>query len=921
MSLALIVALPFCAAVLIAALSTFPRMPAAMIAGISTAASLTLLVQNIPGVWGGAVVVQHIAWLPSAGLNANFMLDGLGLLFALMILGIGLLVIVFAHFYLAAHEPKPPFFGYLLAFQGAMLGIVLSDNILILLIFWELTSISSFLLIGFWRDDPAARSGARMALVITGGGGLALLAGLLLLGNIGGNYDLTQLLTQRDLIQNSPLYLPALLLILIGAFTKSAQLPFHFWLPQAMAAPTPVSAYLHSATMVKAGIFLMARLWPVLAGTEAWFYIVTTTGLLTMVFAAKTALFKDDLKAILAYSTISHLGLITFLLGLGTKAGAAAAMVHILCHASFKAALFMVSGIVGHAAHRRDLRKLGGLGRLMPITFLIAAIASLSMAGVPPLSGFLSKELALEAAAQTVWAGNPWIVAALISLGALLSVAYSLRFLLGIFWGPAQIHPAPRDPVLGLWISPMVLAILVIAVGPLPWAATLLNLAANAVSAQPARLHLMLWHGLENSALWMSVFAFGGGILCLGYQRALRETNDRIAGLDAARVFDLTQRGLISLAQRVVLPLHDGALTRTLKIALTAILGTCTYAFWGGQNMATARIGLPANGVGAALTAALLIAVMSAVLMEKQRLKALLMVGIAGLIIAVGFAQLSAPDLALTQITVEVVSVILMLLALQILPSAAAPERGFLRRGSDGVLAALAGAGAACLAYGVMMRDAAFAPISAFHLENAKSGAGGNNAVNTIIVDFRGFDTYGEIIVLGIAAVIVAAMAPQLRARGAAHGTLPEGDPYPIMMTVTVRFLLPFALLMGIFIFLRGHNLPGGGFVAGLIFTIALVLQQLAAGPNWAANQRRINPAWLIGVGVLAASATGLGSWFAGRPFLTSNFAYIHIAPLAPFELATATLFDLGVFLCVLGAVLLILDQLSRAALPQKEQP
>ena len=333
-----------------------------------------------------------------------------GLLFAGLILGIGLLIILYARFYLSKTDPMGVFYTYLLLFQGAMVGIVLSDNVLLLLIFWELTSLSSFLLIGYWKHLPEGRQGARMALAVTGLGGLAMIAGMLILGDIAGSYDLTVILQHRDEIQASPYYMPALILILLGCFTKSAQFPFHFWLPHAMAAPTPVSAYLHSATMVKAGIFLMARLWPVLSGTDAWFILVTGAGLVTMVIGAIVALFKNDLKALLAFSTVSHLGLITMLLGTGTPFGAMAAVFHILNHATFKAALFMSAGIIDHEAGTRDITLLGGLRRLMPVTFVIATIASLSMAGIPFLNGFLSKEMMLEETTHTTLFGNPMLV-------------------------------------------------------------------------------------------------------------------------------------------------------------------------------------------------------------------------------------------------------------------------------------------------------------------------------------------------------------------------------------------------------------------------------------------------------------------------------------------------------------------------------
>lgn len=402
-------------------------------------------------------------------------------------------------------------------FQGAMLGIVLSDNVLLLMVFWELTLLSSFLPIGYWKHRPEGRQGARMALTVTAAGGLAMIAGMLILGNIAGSFDLGDILLAREAIQASPLYLPALLLILLGAFTKSAQYPFHFWLPHAMAAPTPVSAYLHSATMVKAGLFLMARLWPVLSGTPEWFYIVATTGLATMVLGAWIAMFRDDLKSLLAYSTVSHLGLITMLLGFGTQAAAVAAMFHIVNHATFKAALFMVAGIVDHEAGIRSIARLGGLRRLMPLTFAITTIAALSMAGIPPLNGFLSKELMLENAGHAAWQGNPWLVAALAALGAAFSVCYALRLVWQVFLGPERRDYPHRshDPGPGLWLPPALLAALVVLIGLFPnrLAGWPVEVSASATTGAVVHPPFALWHGVT-PALLLSIAAVAGAWCC-----------------------------------------------------------------------------------------------------------------------------------------------------------------------------------------------------------------------------------------------------------------------------------------------------------------------------------------------------------------------------------------------------------------------
>ncbi len=514
MSLALIAALPFLGALLPGLLIRAGRNACATVTGLVTGLALLGILLHAPAVMRGEVITARIEWLPALGLNANFFLDGLGMLFAGLILGIGLLIIIYARFYLSSKDPMGQFYSYLMLFQGAMVGIVLSDNILLLLIFWELTSLSSFLLIGYWKHLPEGRQGARMALAVTGAGGLAMIAGMLILGNIVGSHDLTVILQHKDLIQASDWYLPALILILLGAFTKSAQFPFHFWLPHAMAAPTPVSAYLHSATMVKAGLFLMARMWPVLAGTPEWFYIVATTGLITMVMAAKIALFKDDLKALLAYSTVSHLGLITMLLGFGTAGAATVAVFHIINHATFKAALFMSAGIVDHETHTRDIKRLGGLRHLMPITFVIMCISALSMAGIPPLNGFLSKELMLDEAASTPWLGNPWVMPVLATVGAMFSVAYSFRLIAHVFLGPVRDdYPAkPHDPGFGMWAAPAFLAVLVVAIGvmPMTMVGELVRTTTSAVIGGEAEVYISHWHGFI-PALWMSIIAVGAG--------------------------------------------------------------------------------------------------------------------------------------------------------------------------------------------------------------------------------------------------------------------------------------------------------------------------------------------------------------------------------------------------------------------------
>ena len=926
MSLFIIVALPFFGALLPGLMNAAGRAATAGVTFTVSLAAFVGLLTNLPTILAGEVVMARVDWMPLLGLNFSLMLDGLGFFFALLILGIGLLIIAYARHYLSRNDNMGQFFTYLLLFQGAMVGIVLSDNILLLLIFWELTSLSSFLLIGYWKHLPEGRQGARMALAVTGLGGLAMIAGMLILGEIVGSYDLSVILQNRDLIQADPLYVPALILILLGCFTKSAQFPFHFWLPHAMAAPTPVSAYLHSATMVKAGIFLMARMWPVLSGTPEWVGIVTLAGLITMVLGAIIALFKHDLKALLAFSTVSHLGLITMLLGTGTAFGAMAAVFHILNHATFKAALFMSAGIIDHEAHTRDIRRLGGLRKLMPVTFMIASLAALSMAGIPYLNGFLSKEMMLEEANHTVLFGSYWLVPGLAVLGSLFSAAYCFRLIGHVFLGPLRDdYPAkPHDPGAGLWLPPALLVVLVVLIGVAPFLAEpfvkLVTASVLGNAAEVPTAHFKIWHGLV-PALYMSIAAVVGGLVMLAIFKPSLRLWDIAPRPEAKVIFDAIIGAVVRLARTIILPLHNGAFTRYAAIATLVIL-TAGYHAWSTGTLGEAtRAAQPAGPVVIAGWLLLVAATIGLVLMHRNRLLALILIGIVGLMVSIGFVFFSAPDLAMTQFTVEVVTIILLLLALNFLPNRTPIESSSWLRIRDGGMAILAGIATFALSYHFLLRDAISTPISEFHLANSYKGGGGTNVVNVILVDFRGFDTYGEIIVLGIAALLIYALTESLLGgpvRAKLLNRQPDqpraGDKHPMMMVVLTRVIMPVVLLVGFYIFLRGHNEPGGGFIAGLVVSIGVVMQYMASGFGWASARLRYPYHGVIGAGVLIAGLTGIGAWFVGQPFLTSYFTYVRIPPFEKFELATAALFDLGVFLAVVGAVMLSLESFSRLA-------
>ena len=933
LTLLTLTAVPFLAALAIALLHGRPRAVHSGIAAGASAGGLALLATLAAPALGGTPPSATWAWVPSLGLDLTLMVDPLGFMFAGLILGIGLLVVIFAHSYLDKHESTGRFFASLMLFQGAMLGIVIAGNVLLLLVFWELTSLASFLLIGFWQHKAEARQGARMALAVTGGGGLALIGGMILLGLAAGSFDLAAILTRGDMVRASPLYPAILGLILLGCFTKSAQFPFHFWLPHAMAAPTPVSAYLHSATMVKAGVFLLARLWPVLAGTPEYTLIVTGVGLATMVMGAGVALFRHDLKSILAYSTISQLGMLVMLLGFSLKAAALAAVLHILNHAAFKAALFMSAGIVEHETGTRDIRRLGGLAKAMPVTALVATLAAASMAGLPPFGGFISKEMMLD---ETLHVGG-WLLPVLATLGAALSVGYSLRLAVHLFFGaPREAEPFARahDPGAGMWASPALLTTLAVLLGLIPMA-----LAAPLVGAVTAaltggavpELDLALWHGV-NLALALSMIAVAGGAALLWQHKRLLAAWERAPLPDAKLLFDLAMRFADKWVRKAIVATHTPSLQTMLLMSFAVTIALVIDGVMAGGGVLTGtRAGLPASAPGI-IAWALLIAATAAVINDaRNRLRVLITISVIGLVVSLAFVQFSAPDLALTQISVEVVTILLLLLALNLLPKMPPNLSTPPRKWRDAGIAITGGVLIGGIAWAMLTRDPG-PSIAAFHLANAKSGGGGTNVVNVILVDFRAYDTLGEIIVLGIAGLGIFALldtaatgaaGARLRAWRADMPLSPER--HPMMLVAASRIILPLTLTVGLFLFLRGHNQPGGGFIAALVVGIAFLVQYLAAGFDWSDERLPFGEHRLIGWGVLLAMATGIGAMVLGANFLTSWFDYFKLPLIGKFELASAMLFDAGVFLTVLGAVMLALAQLShiaqRAARASGEQP
>jgi multicomponent K+:H+ antiporter subunit A len=927
-AITLMLALPFIGAMVLLFVPTPQRKLAAWLAGAFTLGACVLLVLLASSVFSGDVVRWRIEWLPSLGVHFGLRLDGLALLFSILILGIGALVVLYGAYYLSLADSPSRFFAFLLLFMGAMLGVVLADNLILLVVFWELTSLSSFLLIGFWRHREDARQGARMALTVTGLGGLALLAGVLLIGKVVGSYDLDVVLAAKTTLQQSPLFTPILLLVLLGCFTKSAQFPFHFWLPHAMAAPTPVSAYLHSATMVKAGVFLLARLYPALGGNEAWFWIVSTAGIATLLMGAVVAIFQHDLKGLLAYSTISHLGLITLLFGLDTPLAVVAGVFHIINHAVFKASLFMAAGIIDHETGSRDMRHLNGLWKYMPITATLAMVASASMAGVPLMNGFLSKEMFFMEAV-TVDSHRLIEIATPIAsvIAGMAAVAYSMRFIHDVFFngepvfGPNAVTKTPHEPprFMRVPVEALVVLCLVVGIFPAYTVGPLLAIAATATLNAPLPEYtLAIWHGF-NLPLLMSVIALVGGVvLYFVLQKKINlHTIAKLPG-DAKLLFDVAIENVRLLAMFVTTRTQNGSLQRYLMwIVLTAI-AVVVVAVWRYPSTTIAPSMVinsgDANVVVIAIAVIGMIAAGLTVAKHQSRLLALIFMGAAGLVVTLTFVYFSAPDLALTQLLVEVVSIILMMLALHHLPATSARETNNSRRIRDAGIAAVAGLGVSWVVYQILTRP--FNSISPYFLQTTVSEGGGANAVNVIIVDYRGFDTLGEIAVLGMAGLIVAVLLREFSNTSTSIGgqfeaKMPETARRSLLLQVISSLLMPLAVMVAIYFYLRGHNLPGGGFIAGLVFAIALILQYVARGRAAVETQLRLDYGKWIGWGLLFAGVTGIGSWFVGHPFLTSTFKYFAVPVIGPVPIASAMFFDLGVFLCVIGGTMLALATLG----------
>ncbi|MRH43049.1 Na+/H+ antiporter subunit A [Aquibacillus halophilus] len=715
-------------------------------------------------------VAQGYSWIPSLNISLDFYLDGLSLLFVLLISGIGTLVTLYSIFYLHKSERLGHFYVYLLMFMTAMLGVVLSDNVFVLYTFWELTSISSFLLIGYWHYRERSRYGALKSMLITVFGGLSMLGGFILLTIITGSTSIQEMISQTDVILNSP-YLPLVMtFIFLGAFTKSAQFPFHIWLPDAMEAPTPVSAYLHSATMVKAGIYLIARFSPVFSAYEWFFIIVSGIGIITLCWGSYMAVRQTDLKGILAFSTISQLGMIMTMLGFGTKAAAFAAVFHILNHATFKGSLFMVAGIIDHETGSRDIRKLGGLMTLMPISATLALFGTFSMAGVPLpfLNGFYSKEMFFDVSldlsstslfiAEIMKTSIPYLAV----LGSIFTFVYSMYLFFGTFTGEKHLDELPSKPheaPIGMLISPALLIVGVIIIGLIPNLVNepLLAHAAKAISGEEVHKHIAFWHGFE-APLYMSLIVVIFGSILYIFRKKWTDIYLLIPGtLSLNKVYDRILDGSEKYSRKITNSYMDGSLRKYIALIMIATVLVTFTTMLTTDGFTIKTDDLAKVTVSEILIASVMVAAALGTIFARNNVAAILILGVVGFGLSVLFVLYRAPDLALTQLVVETITVALFLLCFYHLPNLRPRTESFKTKSVNAIIA---------ISFGALMTMVAisahsskwFGAISEYFIENSYELGGGANMVNVILVDFRGIDTLFEIVVLGIAAFGIYAM-------------------------------------------------------------------------------------------------------------------------------------------------------------------
>ncbi|MFO6422104.1 hydrogen gas-evolving membrane-bound hydrogenase subunit E [Motilimonas sp. KMU-193] len=833
-------------------------------------------------------VYWQLTWVPSLDLNLSFSLDALSFLFASLITGIGFLIQIYAWDYLRKHPARLSFHLYLTLFMLAMLGLVCSDNILLMFIFWELTTLTSYFLIGFNHSQAQSRRNALQSLVITGAGGLVLLAGLILLGEMAGSYQLSLIINQANNMTSHPWFTASFILIFIGAITKSAQFPFHFWLPNAMAAPTPVSAYLHSATMVKAGIYLLARLSPVYASTEMWFYTLIFFGAITAIWCSVLALKQTDLKLMLAYSTNVALAKMLMLLGLGTELAITALLLFIMAHAFYKAALFMVVGNVDKATGTRELGQLQGLNKVMFVSFLIAVIAALSKSGLPPFMGFLSKEYMYKSALDISL--GPSIIFMIINI---LMVALAFKFIIVPFLAGSdnQVTQAKKIDSVALLGPPFILATLsfLVPLVGLSWLNHHIIVPGLVVIAQSSTTTgALLWQGF-NLPLLLSVLTLVLGFVCYLYWSKLATLwqGTGIRFISADKVFDTCLSGLFSLASALINKIQKQT-TSLYVLAFCAVLAGLLLSQLSMPLPVTWQHFSEINSYDVLIAVLVVIAALLCAITES-RLLAVLALGMMGFMTTLVFMLYSAPDVAKTLLLVETLMMVFVVIVLRHMPAlSAVVKHTFKRRLLHGLIAGIIG-----LSVTLLLINITQSPfdntLTDFFAQNSVPGGHGRNIVNVILVDFRAFDTLGEIIVVVISAFVAVSLLPKRTAKVI--------NPKSLIFTTTAHFVATLMLVFSFYLLLRGHNAPGGGFIAALVAVIGFALLTLAESVNHVRQRLYFSPSVIALTGILLSIGAGLIGVLHHTPFLTGIW-WPEILPIG-----TPLIFDVGIYLAIIGSV------------------
>ncbi|MFF1384359.1 Na+/H+ antiporter subunit A [Arthrobacter sp. NPDC058288] len=918
----------------------------------------------------GSAVTEILPWIPELKIELAFRMDPLAWIMSLLVLGVGALVLVYCARYFKNKDSNLGGFGaQLLAFAGAMFGLVTADDLLLMFIFWELTTVLSYLLIGYARTRLSARRSALQALMVTTAGGLAMLVGLIMLGSSAGTYRISAILEQAPGLAAGPAagaVAAAVVLILIGAVTKSALIPFHFWLPGAMAAPTPVSAYLHAAAMVKAGVYLVARLAPGFAETAYWLPMVLGLGLATMLVGGYRALRQTDIKLILAYGTVSQLGFLTMVVGLGKPDAALAGLALLLAHGLFKATLFLVVGIIDHQSGTRDLRKLSGVYKASRALAVVAAIGAASMAGIPPLAGFVAKESVFEAFVHYGTSGDaagPWglVVLAGLVLGSILTFAYSARFMWGAFASKPGIAPTPFKAIKPSFLAaPALLSLLTIVYGlwPAPVDGWIQPYAAEFVhdGGDPATAagHLALWHGLT-PALGLTAITFALG-LAMFYGRNMVARGQSLvpAWVDGDRAYQMTIGALDDVAVWVTGRTQRGSLFFYLAVILTVAFALpLTALLIAGKPLPDGLYFIDPNSPLQLVAGAGIVIGALAAVRANKRFLAVLMVSVTGYGIALMFALQGAPDLALTQMLVETIILVAFVLAMRSLPAELRDRTG----GKYRVIRVIIGA-----AFGVTMIFVAIyamgarvaTPVALEFPRLAYEGGGGLNIVNVTLVDIRAWDTFGEISVLALAATGVASLI-FVRGRGdgiRAASSVAEGtvgrrsgagqssrdsaalalsrkfaastrdawlvagrtlapERRSIIFEVVTRLVFHSMIVFSIYLLLAGHNLPGGGFAGGLTAGLALTIRYLAGGRFELREATPVGAGTLLGIGLATAAASGVVPLLLGGQVFQSAIIELWLPVFGDIKFVTSTIFDIGVYIVVVGLVLDVLRSLG----------